>query len=81
MGVWVRGCGYKWGIKGEKKGNFRLGAGRLWCTVIILDPLADILKMVRKPKIKAGFQVRPDVQQAFFYKNTRNFLFWKRCLR
>ena len=34
--MWVRGCGYKWGINGEKKGNFRLGAGRLWCTVIIV---------------------------------------------
>ena len=39
----------------------------MWCTVIILDPLADIIKMVRKPKIKAGFQVRPDVQKTFFF--------------
>ena len=27
----VRGCGV---LKEKKRGNFRLGAGRLWCTVI-----------------------------------------------
>ena len=28
----VRGCGV---LKEKKRGNFRLGAGRLWCTVIV----------------------------------------------
>ena len=35
--MWARGgVGTSGVLKEKKRGNFRLGAGRLWCTVIVV---------------------------------------------